>query len=223
MNADNIAVTQQEEEEWKLRNQITDNQNFKVDGKNGENLGEPKVEPKEGEIWFGSGISADEACKLIDGAWAYEWNGDELFASEDPFTPISRLYTQEEYDNKPVNPVDDSEWKNGDPVQLRVMSSDNFGYDWDNNYRYGAFDKKSGKHFVVTPNNGVIQASRDEFRKPESTEDKDARERLESAYDIYCSWCLDNEYPKFSFDQFTTTEKDKKAFLRIVDKTGYRK
>jgi len=98
MNADNIAVTQQEEEEWKLRNKFTDNQNFKVGGKNGEHFGDSKVEPKEGEFWMveviGSGII--EGARWRESAYGF-------------FTPISRLYTQEEYDNKPVSAVDDSE------------------------------------------------------------------------------------------------------------------
>ena len=61
------------------------------------------------------------------------------------------------------------------------------------------------------------------MRRPESPEDKEERERMESAYDLYCEWCVAMGYPKFSFNEFKNSEKDRAGMLAVVDKTKYRK
>ncbi|MGI2931905.1 hypothetical protein [Vibrio fluvialis] len=57
-----------------------------------------------------------------------------------------------------------------------------------------------------------------EFRKPETEAERNERERLEAAYDLYCAWR--GGYCE-SFDVFRVCNVDN--WLAIVDKTGYRK
>jgi len=97
MNADNIAVTQQEEEEFSAMS---------------------KVEPKEGEWWL-CDMKKDGRQALYLGAngWIFSESSDDII---DNASPISRLYTQEEYDNKPVNPVDDLE-RDGESDLIRAQ------------------------------------------------------------------------------------------------------
>lgn len=57
------------------------------------------------------------------------------------------------------------------------------------------------------------------FRKPETQEQKAERERVEAAYDLYCTCGIQHE--TVSFKEFQDEYYD--AWLAIVDKTGYRK
>jgi hypothetical protein len=62
-----------------------------------------------------------------------------------------------------------------------------------------------------------------DLSKPETEAERVERERLDAAYDLYCHWCFAMKYPKFSFDQFNGSERDKAGMLAIVEKTNYRK
>lgn len=59
--------------------------------------------------------------------------------------------------------------------------------------------------------------------KPESPEEKAAREREESAYDLYLE-SKESMEPCMTKTTFIYTDnKEKELWLRIIDKTGYRK
>lgn len=63
-----------------------------------------------------------------------------------------------------------------------------------------------------------------EFRKPETEADRKERERLEAAYDLYCEYTNTSNsdakcYSQHAFSNLVVKDK----WLRIVDKTGYRK
>ncbi|KDC46012.1 hypothetical protein, partial [Pseudoalteromonas fuliginea] len=57
------------------------------------------------------------------------------------------------------------------------------------------------------------------FRKPETPQQREDRERLEAAYDLYCH-ALDK---KTTFDSFCNFGPLKDIYTKIVDKTNYRK
>lgn len=61
-----------------------------------------------------------------------------------------------------------------------------------------------------------------EFSKPESQEQKAERERLEAAYDLYCTQCESQGVEPLLVSKFTECGL-LKPWLSIVDKTGYRK
>lgn len=58
------------------------------------------------------------------------------------------------------------------------------------------------------------------FRKPETPEERKHRERLESAYDLYCK--CGRQHETVSFEKFKVGAYPE-VWLDIVDKTGYRK
>lgn len=69
----------------------------------------------------------------------------------------------------------------------------------------------------------VSFAGAESFSKPELPEDKLKRDRLESAYELYCIMCDIEGYAKFDLTDFSKTKKDSAVWLAIVDKTKYRK
>lgn len=58
------------------------------------------------------------------------------------------------------------------------------------------------------------------FRKPETPQQREERERLEAAYDLYCDFTVQRK-PLDWFRDKNPVLRDK--WLSIVDKTGYRK
>jgi hypothetical protein len=62
------------------------------------------------------------------------------------------------------------------------------------------------------------------FSKPESPQQREGRERLEAAYDLYCAWVGDRVgYHAIDFDKWKVEPDFLNKWLRIVDKTNYRK
>jgi len=208
MNTDNIAVTQQEEEEFSAMS---------------------KVEPKNGEWWL-CDVKKDGRQALYLGAngWIYSKSSDDII---DNASPISRLYTQEEYDNKPVSPVDDSEWKNGIPpvgaecvYRHKNQPHNPWLYQFDG-VLCDCVAHVGDLSVLVAKDLSFSTACNDLWiEKPESKEDKEARERMESAYDLYASWVGDavGALP-FNFTEFSSDGAIVRKWLRVLDKTGYRK
>lgn len=60
------------------------------------------------------------------------------------------------------------------------------------------------------------------FRKPESPQQREDRERLEAAYDLYLTRHIDMSAP-YHYDEFLKNKFTLDGFLAIVDKTNYRK
>ncbi|EKO3908203.1 hypothetical protein GTU35_001244 [Vibrio fluvialis] len=56
----------------------------------------------------------------------------------------------------------------------------------------------------------------------ETEAERNERERLEAAYDLYLTRHVSVE-AKYSYDMFVLTQSSRDGFLAIVDKTGYRK
>lgn len=61
------------------------------------------------------------------------------------------------------------------------------------------------------------------FCKPESQAEREERERLEAAYDLYCASVNAIALPVMPYNVFITSTFQVASMLAIVDKTGYRK
>ena len=59
--------------------------------------------------------------------------------------------------------------------------------------------------------------------KPETPEQKAERERLEAAYDLYCECVIHGNGGPIGFETFKSSRIVNLTWLRIVDKTNYRK
>lgn len=68
----------------------------------------------------------------------------------------------------------------------------------------------------------TIETSEYDFRKLESQQQLEVRERIESAYALYCESLIGEDEETVSFDEFKEFKNRLRQWLRIVDKTGYR-
>lgn len=78
------------------------------------------------------------------------------------------------------------------------------------------FDRYKGAEVVIE------NLDRRTFRKPETEEERNERERLEAAYDLYLTRHVSMPAP-YRYDEFLKNERTLDGFLAIVDKTCYRK
>lgn len=71
----------------------------------------------------------------------------------------------------------------------------------------------------------LVRIDKAKFRKLETEAEKLERERLESAYELYCEYNGVNALNCMSFDAFKSNRGSERrvGFLAIVDKTNYRK
>lgn len=72
--------------------------------------------------------------------------------------------------------------------------------------------------------NGIEHVSVNKLRKPETK--RKERERLEAAYDLFVEWQRDDEFDLErlkSFEDFKRDSRTTSDWLRVVEKTGYRK
>ncbi|EGR0073146.1 TPA: hypothetical protein NIK62_000111 [Vibrio cholerae] len=68
----------------------------------------------------------------------------------------------------------------------------------------------------------TIETSEYDFRKLESQQQLEVRERIEAAYALYCESLIGEDEETVSFDEFKEFKNRLRQWLRIVDKTGYR-
>lgn len=112
-----------------------------------------------------------------------------------------------------------SEWKNGDECEYYYWE----GQEWRSGI-YVAFDNH---HHVVRDMEDNGYAGIDcnhNIRKPETPEQREERERLEAAYDLYLQYKTKNNLPVMSFESFKMNRGSewRDGMLAIVDKTNYR-
>lgn len=60
------------------------------------------------------------------------------------------------------------------------------------------------------------------FRKPETKQQREGRERLEAAYDLFCHVQVVNNRPDCGFESFELYERSNPLYTLMVDKTNYR-
>ncbi len=68
----------------------------------------------------------------------------------------------------------------------------------------------------------TIETSEYDFRKLESQQQLEVRERIEAAYALYCESLIGEDEETVSFDEFKEFKNRLRQWLRIVDKTCWR-
>ncbi len=116
-------------------------------------------------------------------------------------------------------PSEKVEWVNGDECEIEMQEGVRrylFGCECPNNQQTCIVFTKDGGGHMVMPIERLL--------KPETKQQREDRERLEAAYDLYESAqheidCIGYD----SFELFKKSEVQVKFWLAIVDKTNYRK
>ncbi|AUR91255.1 hypothetical protein NVP1158O_28 [Vibrio phage 1.158.O._10N.261.45.E12] len=89
-----------------------------------------------------------------------------------------------------------------------------------------AYHPKHPVIVVETSTEEYINVGICELSSPETPQQREERERLEAAYDLFAEWQLDGQTPIDTIRGFESFSKDKATvsdWLRVVDKTNYRK
>lgn len=151
--------------------------------------------------------------------------GGRMFNNMKPCLKVAiEKYLSESDKEKPVPQTKEVEWVNGLPTVGVECELSNCGNSW----------AKAEVLFMGTGLCVVNQGYGDQhyhlnsvkFRKPETPEQKLERERLEAAYDLYCEWMLDGNIQSDevrTIEEFVSYKNCLADWLRIVDKTNYRK
>lgn len=108
------------------------------------------------------------------------------------------------------------EWKNGDECRC----SDNI------DYTYIGLNPHKPLFSYIVGNGQIIQRLTSKLSKPETPQQREERERLEAAYDLYCEWMVDGNIQSDevrTIEEFINYKNCLSDWLRIVDKTNYRK
>ena len=124
------------------------------------------------------------------------------------------FYNGEFHDKPQDDQCDEIEWKNGDECAYKHIKGVVYTY-------IGAHPSKQG-HFVFNEEQGITYIHNDYLEKPLSKEEIEKHERLEAAYDLYCDLNINKE-SRFCFNIWKEEAEFTGRWLRVVDKTGYRK
>lgn len=107
-----------------------------------------------------------------------------------------------------------AEWKNGDEcIYMSHKVVQQF---------IGPCPKRYGYGYIQAPTFEVNFVELSKLSKPETEAERNERERLEAAYDLYLTRHVSMPAP-YHYDEFLKNERTLDGFLAIVDKTGYRK
>jgi hypothetical protein len=115
------------------------------------------------------------------------------------------------------------EWKNGDTVYVENCTHDEIKFiGLSGNNAIAVCECITNGSRVILDKFWVSELLKD---KPETPEQRKERERLESAYDLYCYVQEANNRPVFTFTLFCDESRTnhKADYLLIVDKTKYSK
>lgn len=114
--------------------------------------------------------------------------------------------------------VVESEWVNGDECV--------YVNDKETIYTYVGMHPHGDGHYIFNDEKGITYVANGCLHEPETPEQKAARERMESAYDLYrlANKAAGNGVVE-GFDNWRKMANDNmdKYWLAIVDETGYRK
>lgn len=113
----------------------------------------------------------------------------------------------------------DSEWKNGDACE-----HGHHNYSGANKMTYiGAHPFVNGKHVCLSELKGLVIVDSTWLSKPETPQQRQEREELEAAYELYCEFKGVDEIKPCSFDSFKESKVTRKQWIAVVRKTKYRK
>ena len=158
------------------------------------------------------------------GEYWFTWNGFEWCEADKAFGVVGNI--------KPI-PQQEVEWEDTDelpPIGSKVMTSytDSDLDNWCDMHGPSDVVAYHGEHVWIAHHgkfNRVHALSDIEFEKIEieSPEEKEKRERLEAAYDLYVTGQESVDVIGYQdFDDFTKDLMQVKFYNSIVDKTGYR-
>ena len=109
-----------------------------------------------------------------------------------------------------------SEWKNGDECVINPKSKSKW-------FVVGVSPLTKTSTVCVSNTGELKPFHTDKLKKPETQEQREERERLEAAYDLYCLRCDAIKWSaKYSFDEFKEEDDAVNGWLAVVDKTNYR-
>ncbi|CAM0104697.1 hypothetical protein VPH159E362A_0046 [Vibrio phage 159E36-2a] len=158
-----------------------------------------------------STYSTYEEAKRLNPECDIFTNGVGLFRAI--IEPVTSHFTNGWKLVKPIPQTKEVEWVNGDDV-------DAYG----KIYKYVGIDPFNENLCIclANPDDDPQCFSVDELSKPETQEDREKREELEAAYDLYLAFYQDYNPCHKTIKSFECS-RDKDLWLRVVDKTGYRK
>jgi hypothetical protein len=115
-------------------------------------------------------------------------------------------------------PSEKVEWENGDECVYNGINWLFCGFHPTNGLAIVADNDSPALHHLVTVDIELLS-------KPETQQQREDRERLEAAYDLYCYVSERSGRAPFSIEYFTRSNEHcyKDEYLAIVDKTNYRK
>lgn len=150
---------------------------------------------------------------FVDNGHGYSGNGKYYIIDIDSvlkyFREVVRIPSTSEEDEAFNSMSSENEWKNGEACRFGKDKKSGVYTAWEECNK-GHIVYCCDEHFYVTD---------DEFFNSETESERKERERLEAAYDLYCTCGISHE--KASFNEFKCEYSD--VWLAIVDKTGYRK
>ncbi len=111
-------------------------------------------------------------------------------------------------------PIENVEWVNGDKC---VFAGEE--------HTFGCINPicDQGSVVIFDETGDYHGCSVGELSKPETPQQREDRERLEAAYDLFCHVQIVNNRPDCGFESFELYERSNPLYTLMVDKTNYRK
>ncbi len=106
------------------------------------------------------------------------------------------------------------EWSNGDDCR--------YAHDANHEYIYIGEHPNTDGHYVFSEEKGITYVSNGYLIKPETPQQREERERLEAAYDLYSIAMIANEDEPKSFEHFSK-HNYKSGWIAVTIKTNYQK
>ena len=189
-------------------------------------------DPQQGEVWRCILLPRQYVIYLYKAhnEWDTDWVNSELLEGQ-TIKPIQKLYTQSEVEAMPnavatehqeaMSTFSGAVWNNGDTC----IADEYFG-DELLTFVGMAHGLSYENDCVVIKNGNAVPMRVELLSKPETPQQREERERLEAAYDLYLAFWSASKSSIIleSFKEFSWGgNSDLKHFLAIVDKTNYRK
>ncbi|AUR87365.1 hypothetical protein NVP1100O_24 [Vibrio phage 1.100.O._10N.261.45.C3] len=164
--------------------------------------------------------SGSEKFSNLMGKTPFEW-ALMIASQEENQMNIDKVETQTEHQEEMSAFSGEAEWGGEGLPPVGVECE--FEYPegrWNKGFYHGLTASAGVEMHILEFEGGCIETfgGLTKFRKPETPQQREDRERLEAAYDLYC-YAIDKET---LFDSFCNFGPLKDIYLRIVDKTNYR-
>lgn len=170
------------------------------------------------DVIYSSGVESTQDSKLVNWHGVKQWRPSmENWKTETP---------QEKEALNAIAQVDSEEWKDGlPPVGSVVLGSFHYDKDTAKEWRIDFITESVGVYTVIETGEQYTFATRDVvFHKKETQQQREYRERLEAAFEIYLAFWSASKSTVITMNISEFKECDDLHYwLAVVDKTGYRK